>query len=90
MVGTLVRPYTAYYVIPVRRFGSLPASVFLLTSGFLQIPPHGGHPCLRLTLPAAECVVVFHHLVVELAGRTQKRSLHSSPSGLQNAGSFWL
>ena len=26
--STLVRPCTAYYVIPVRRFGSLPASVF--------------------------------------------------------------
>ena len=44
---------------------------FPLTSGFLQIPSHDGHPCLRLTLPAAERVVVLHHLVVALAGRTQ-------------------
>ena len=60
------------YVISVRRFGSLPASIFFfsLTSGFLQIPPHDGHPCLRLTLPTAERVVVSHHLVVALAGRT--------------------
>ena len=62
----------AFYVISVRRFGSLPASIFfLLTSGFLQIPPHDGHPCLRLTLPTAERVVVSHHLVVAHAGRTR-------------------
>ena len=58
-------------MISVRRFGSLPASIFLLTSGFLQIPPHDGHPCLRLTLPTAERVVVSHHLVVAHAGRTK-------------------
>ena len=29
-------------------------------------------PCLRLTLPTAERVVVFHHLVVAHAGRTRK------------------
>lgn len=72
LYGTLVRPYTAYYVISVRRFRSLPASAFFpLTSSFLQIPPLDGHPCLRLTLPAAERVVVFHHLVVAHAGRTK-------------------
>ena len=43
-----------------------------LTSDFLQIPPHGGHPCLRLTLPTAERVVVFHHLAVTHAGRTSE------------------
>lgn len=51
----------------------MPTSVFSLTSGFLQIPPHVGHPCLRLTLPTAERVVVFHHLVVAHAGRTYKK-----------------
>ena len=30
-------------------------------SGFLQIPPRDEHPCLRLTVPATESVVVFHH-----------------------------
>uniref|UniRef100_UPI00402573EB hypothetical protein n=1 Tax=Gemmiger formicilis TaxID=745368 RepID=UPI00402573EB len=50
---------------------------FSLTSGFLQIPPHDGHPCLRLTLPTAERVVVFHHLVVAHAGRTTKKALLS-------------
>ncbi len=44
-----------------------------MTSGFLQIPPHGGHPCLRLTLPTAERVAVFHHPVVAHAGHTKKR-----------------
>ena len=40
-------------------------------SGFLQIPPHDGHPCLRLTVPATEPVVDFHHQVIAHAGRTQ-------------------
>ena len=42
-----------------------------------SIPPHDGHPCLRLTLPTAERVVVFHHLVVAHAGRTQNGSRNS-------------
>ena len=71
--STLVRPCTAYYVIPVRRFGEFAHQGSLtLTSDFLQIPPRDGHPCLRLTLPAAERVVVFHHLVVTHAGRTSE------------------
>ena len=41
-------------------------------SGFLQIPPRDGHPCLWLTVPATESVVDFHHQVVAHAGRTQK------------------
>ena len=41
-------------------------------SGFLQIPSRDGHPCLRLTVPATESVVDFHHQVVAHAGRTQK------------------
>jgi hypothetical protein len=40
------------------------------TSGFLQIPPHDGHPCLRLTLPTAKRVADFHRQVVAHAGRT--------------------
>jgi len=47
-----------------------PPELFALTSGFLQIPPRGGHPCLGLTLPATECVVDFHHQVIAHAGRT--------------------
>jgi len=43
------------------------------TSGFLQIPPRDGHPCLRLTLPTAKRVADFHRLVVAHAGRTKKQ-----------------
>lgn len=44
---------------------------FLLTSGSLQIfSPHVWPPCLRLTLPTAKRVVVFHHLAVAHAGHT--------------------
>ncbi|SFG80044.1 hypothetical protein SAMN02982927_02826, partial [Sporolactobacillus nakayamae] len=42
-------------------------------SGFLQIPPHDGHPCLWLTVPTAKPVADFHRLAVVHAGRTQKR-----------------
>ncbi len=54
-------------------------------SGFLQIPPHDGHPCLWLTVPATESVVDFHHQVVAHAGRTRKsrlRSLRNRPEEL--------
>ena len=44
-------------------------------SGFLQIPPRDGHPCLWLTVPATESVVDFHHQVVDHAGRTQKSGM---------------
>ena len=39
-------------------------------SGFLQIPPRDGHPCLWLTLPAAGCVRDFHPIERALTGRT--------------------
>ena len=48
-------------------------------SGFLQIPPHDGHPCLRLTVPATESVVDFHHQVVAHAGRTKKTPRADGP-----------
>ena len=53
-------------VCPCRHFAAS-------TSGFLQIPPHDGHPCLRLTVPTAKSVVDFHHQVIALAGRTTKK-----------------
>ena len=40
-------------------------------SGFLQIPPHDGHPCLWLTVPTAKSVADFHRQVVAHAGRTK-------------------
>ena len=55
-------------VCPCRHFAAS-------TSGFLQIPPHDGHPCLRLTVPTAKSVVDFHHQVIAHAGRTKKGAL---------------
>ncbi len=39
-------------------------------AGFLQIPPHGKHPCLWLTLLAAKRVADLHRRVSARAGRT--------------------
>ena len=50
-------------------------------SGFLQIPPRDGHPCLRLKVPATESVVDFHHQVVAHAGRTKKPLSSADKSG---------
>ena len=52
------------------------------TSGFLQIPPRDGHPCLRLAVPATESAVDFHHLVIAHAGRTAKNSRNLTVSGI--------
>ena len=41
------------------------------TSDFLQIPPHNGHPCLRLTVPTAKSVADFHRQVIAHAERTK-------------------
>ncbi|WP_459796595.1 hypothetical protein, partial [Alkalibacterium sp. m-11] len=51
-------------------------------SDFLQIPPHGGHPCLSLTVPTAKSVVDFHHQVVAHAGRTKKEPELQGPGSL--------
>ena len=70
MYGRLVRfalPYIRFLFV---RPGVCPAGFLILPSGFLQIPPHGGHPCLRLTVPTAKSVVDFHHQVIAHAGRT--------------------
>ena len=63
-----------------------------MTSGFLQIPPRDEHPCLRLTLPTAERVVVFHHLVVAHAGRTKMQSEDAgfSASSLSAHERYWV
>ena len=39
-------------------------------SGFLQIPPHDGHPCLWLDLPATGRPRDFHPIERALTGRT--------------------
>jgi len=43
-------------------------------AGFLQIPPHGGHPCLELTVPTTKPVRDFHPIAIAHVGRTNKRS----------------
>ena len=67
-------PYTeTFYGVSVRWVVVLPTGlVFSPASNFLQIPPHDGHPCLRLTLPTAKCVAVSHRLVPTHAGYTKK------------------
>ena len=57
-----------------------------LKSGFLQIPPHDGHPCLWLNLPATGRLRDFHPTERALTGRTAKGGDSSeSPPGV-----FWL
>ena len=75
LTGTFVRPLTAYHVISVCRFRSLPAKVSHLD---IWIPSDSNSrwtPCLWLTLPAAERVVVSRHLVVAHAERTNEKTL---------------
>ena len=45
-------------------------------AGFLQIPPHDGHPCLWLTLLAAKRVADSHRRVIAHAGRTTKSRMN--------------
>ena len=39
-------------------------------SGFLQIPPRGGHPCPWLVVPTAKPTAVLHRLAAIHAGHT--------------------
>ena len=49
-----------------------PRVSILPASDFLQIPPHDGHPCLRLTVPTAKSVADFHRQVIAHAERTKE------------------
>ena len=62
----------------VRNFAH--RELFIPQSGFLQIPPRDGHPCLRLMLPTTKRIVDFHHQVIAHAGRTTEipRQIHAS------------
>jgi len=51
----------------------------VFASDFLQIPPHGGHPCHSLTVPTAKPVVDFHHQVITHAGRTPRKRPGQNP-----------
>jgi len=46
--------------------------------GFLQIPPHGGHPCHQLVVPTAKPTADFHRQVNAHAGRTYKSRHYKS------------
>ncbi|WP_235615965.1 hypothetical protein, partial [Brevibacillus reuszeri] len=46
-------------------------------ANFLQIPPHGGHPCLRLMVTTAFTIRDFNPRDNAHAGRTCKKSLKS-------------
>ena len=48
--------------------------------GFLQIPPHDGHPCLWLTLPAVGRARDFHPIERALVGRTIEKR-HPAENG---------
>ncbi|MCX6990789.1 MAG: hypothetical protein NTX49_07005, partial [Chlamydiae bacterium] len=44
-----------------------------LCYGFLQIPPHDGHPCQSLIVPLIGPIEDFHSLVLCHASRTKKQ-----------------
>ena len=59
----------ALYAISVRQARALPIrGTFSPYSGFLQIPPHSGHPCLWLTLPTTGRLRDFHPIERALTG----------------------
>ena len=80
LFSKLVRPCSAFYEISVCRPETLPAGSSP-TSGFLQIPSRGGHPCLQLTLPATECVADFHRRVIAHTGHTKNTRTQNVRAG---------
>jgi len=64
LFGKLIHSTNALYVVSVRQTEGL--------LGFLQIPPHDGHPCPLLTVPTAKPVADFHRQVIAHAGQTKK------------------
>lgn len=66
LISKLVRSTYALYAVSVRRCGILPLS-------FLQIPPHGGHPCCWLMIPTTKLIADFHRRVTAHVGQTYFR-----------------
>jgi hypothetical protein len=64
------------------------SSVRDFASSFLQIPPHDGHPCSRLMLPATGRIADFHRMVTAYAGHTPrpKKWQDAIALGRQDAG----
>jgi len=50
-----------------------------VTAGFLQIPPHGGYPCLELTLPTTKRLRELQPRACSHAGHKKKRREHFPP-----------
>ena len=69
-LGNSSVPDTPYMQFLFVRPRFCPWVSILPTSGFLQIPPRDGHPCLRLTVPTAKSVADFHRQVIAHAERT--------------------
>ncbi|MDR0404753.1 MAG: hypothetical protein LBH37_03065, partial [Oscillospiraceae bacterium] len=44
-------------------------------SGFLQIPPHDGHPCLLLTIPTAKSVLETFTKLLFIPGTLENKKL---------------
>jgi len=59
----------AFYVIRVPQAGVLPQATF-------QIPPHDGHPCLKLMVATANPIAYFHCQAIIHAGRTRYPRLY--------------
>lgn len=75
----VVRPYTALYVVSVRRPATLPCrGPFILRNpASFRFHLAMDDPCLLLAVPATEPAVDFHHQVIAHAGRTQPQKSHS-------------
>ena len=77
VMDILFPSYTCLIYLGHFRIAIVCSSGQMFAAGFLQIPPHDGHPCLGLyyTLPAIGRVTDLHRLENVHAGRTIKASL---------------
>ena len=54
--------------------------------GFIQIPPHDGHPCRSVNIPTAKPVVDFQHRVIAHAGLTEEKPACYTPARFLHFG----